>query len=182
MNVLILHGIFGWAGENWTQWLNDGLTARNYNVMMPNLPNADQPYRAEWLEFIKLTIGQNSDDLIIVGHSIGATSALDYAEESHPHKIKALVSVSGIAEDYGNQLNSYFLKQKNINFDKVNGNLEKVFVYYGENDPYVTQEELAYVAEKLNVKPTIIKNGGHLNEAAGYTEFPELLNDILTIK
>lgn len=180
MNVLILHGIFGKSGENWMGWLGDELGVRGFNVMMPNLPNADHPDRNEWLKFI-CNIIDNNDNLIIVGHSLGVTSALDYIEQSH-HKIKALFSVSGFSQDYGLELNSYFLKQKDIYSNKVNSNLEKAFVYYGDNDPYVTQEALAYLADKLNVKPNIIKNGGHLNEAAGYTEFPQLLNDILTIK
>ncbi len=181
MNVLILHGIQGKAGENWTHWLSDSLTAKSYNVIMPTLPNADHPDRTEWLEAIKQITRNISDDLIIVAHSLGVTSALDFIEQS-PTPINGLVSVSGFANDYGFKLNSYFLKERKLDFDKINNNLGSSFVYYGDNDPYVTQEALAILAKDLKVKPTIIKYGGHLNKATGFTEFPQLLEAIESIK
>jgi uncharacterized protein len=180
MNVLILHGIQGKAGENWTQWLSDSLSKKSYKVVMPNLTDADHPDRKTWFNEIKTIADKLSNDLIIVAHSLGVTSALDYIEQS-PNKIKGLVSVSGFADDYGLELNSYFLKEKQINFDKVNKNLEKAFVFYGDDDPYVTQEALKSLTNELKVIPIVIKNGGHLNSSAGFTEFPKLLETVLSI-
>lgn len=180
MNVLILHGILGKAGENWAQWLKDKLEERGYSVTMPNLPNADHPDRAEWLKSIQ-KVAELSEKLIIVAHSLGVTSALDLIEKS-PTKIKALVSVSGFAIDYGLELNSYFLKEKSIDFSKVASNLSQAYVFYGDNDPYVSQDALKLLAQNLKVVPTVIKNGGHLNSAAGFNKFPELLNTVLKIK
>ena len=180
MNVLILHGIQGKAGENWGQWLNDSLIKKSYNVFMPTLPEPDHPDRNTWYNEIKLIADKQSNNLIIVAHSLGVTSALDYIEQS-TFKVKGLVSVSGFADDYGLELNSYFLKKKQINFDKVNKNLEKAFVFYGDNDPYVTQEALKSLAKELKVNPVVIKNGGHLNSSAGFTEFPKLLETVLSI-
>lgn len=181
MNVLILHGVQGCAGENWMQWLHDELVKRSYNVAMPTLPQADHPDREQWLETIIQTLGKNSGDLIIVGHSLGVTSALDYIEQSN-NKVKALVSVSGFASDYGLELNSYFLLAKNIDFTKVHTKLEHAFVFYGDNDPYVPQNILAELATKLGVNQMVIPMGGHLNANAGFTTFPILLRTILQIK
>ena len=114
MNVLILHGIMGHAGENWGQWLHD--------------------------------------DLMIVAHSLGVTSALDYIED---HNIKGLISVSGMARDYGMELNSYFLKEKDIDFDIVLRRTKRNMVIYGDNDPYVTQDALKEVADELGVETVL---------------------------
>jgi len=180
MNVLILHGILGSAGENWGQWLCDELITRSYNVTMPSLPNSDHPDRQEWYTVIANLMAELGSDTIIVAHSLGVTSSLDFLETA-AQPIKGLVSVSGFSDDYGYKLNSYFLKEKNVDFEKVNKNLGKAFAFFGDNDPYVTQEALHNLADALKVKPVIIPNGGHLNAAAGFNQFPQLLDAVLSV-
>ncbi len=176
MIILILHGIEGFAGIHWQQWLNDNLIERNYKVIMPNLPNSNRPDRKTWLKTVKEVIeGVDLSVLVMVAHSLSVSVALDIIEQV---PIKALISVSGFAYDYGAELNSYFLAERNIDFDKVNKNLKQVFVIYSNNDPYVPQEVLKSLADNLKVKPEIITNGGHLNTDAGYKTFPRLLEII----
>jgi predicted alpha/beta hydrolase family esterase len=119
-------------------------------------------------------------NLVIAGHSLGVTSALDYIEQS-PVKIKALLSVSGFSKDYGSELNNFFLKEKSIDMEKVKQYVERSFVFYGDNDPYVPQETLQSLGNELDVTPVIIHNGGHLNTDAGFTTFPQLLDILKTI-
>ncbi len=178
MPVLILHGIGGHAGIHWQQWLHDQLTQKGHTVIMPNLLQPDHPIRKNWLRAIQnLTKDIKLDDLIIVGHSLGVTSALDFIENT-PTKVKGLVSVSGFSDDYQAELNSYFLRERIINFKKIKQNLNKSFVLYGNNDPYVPQNILKSLAIKLDIIPTIIPNGGHLNTDSGFTTFPQLLEII----
>lgn len=177
--VLILHGIGGHAGIHWQQWLHDELKEHGYNVIMPTLSNSVHPDRQQWLSEIKQAVANiDTDKLIIVGHSLGTPSALDFIEEAES-PLAGLVSVSGFATDYGLELNSYFLKEKAIDFDKVRANLKSVAVVYGDDDPYVTQEALQQLADELHVEPLIIPSGGHLNSERGYTTFPQLLDVIL---
>ena len=78
MTVLIIHGIGGHAGIHWQKWLHDELIKSGFNVLMPNLPNSDHPDRKEWLKIIKVKVkGIDPQELIIVGHSLGVTTALD---------------------------------------------------------------------------------------------------------
>ncbi|MBL7159496.1 serine hydrolase family protein [Candidatus Microgenomates bacterium] len=175
MTVLILHGIGGHAGIHWQQWLYDELVKAGHTVLMPNLPNPDHPDREEWLKTAQKTISSvDLSKLIIIGHSLGVTTALDLIEKLNT-PINILISVSGFSEDYGADLNSYFLKEKSIDFNKVNQNLDQAFVIYGDNDPYVPQETLKSLADQLGVKPKIFSKGGHLNTETGYTTFPYLL-------
>lgn len=176
--VLIIHGIGGHAGIHWQQWFSNALTAKNYHVIMPNLPSPNQPDRKTWLaEINKALEGVELADLVLVGHSLGATTAMDFVEQT-THKVNGLITVSGFAKDYGSELNAYFLNEKSINFEKVKDNISWSKVVYGDNDPYVTQEALKYVSDGLSVEPVILPNGGHLNSEAGYTEL-SLLVDIL---
>ena len=174
-NALILHGIEGYAGIHWQQWLHNELVVKGYKVFMPNLPDSKRPVRRSWLSTARSVIGEiEFSELVIVGHSLGVVTALDLVE-AVSKQIGILVSVSGFGRDYGAELNSYFLKEREINFEKVKSLVGKVHVIYGDNDPYVPQEVLGELAVKLGIQPNIIPGGGHLNSDSGYARFPLLL-------
>lgn len=179
MTVLIIHGIGGHAGIYWQQWLHDELIKKGHRVIMPTLPNPDHPDRKECLITTKNLV-KNTDlnELIIVGHSLGVVTALDFIEQTEGI-VRGLAAVSGFASDYGSELNSYFMKEKEIDLKKIKLHLKKAEVFYGEGDPYVPQEVLKDLADKLGVKAVMIKNGGHLNSGNLSKEFPTLLSKIL---
>ena len=180
-NVLILHGIGGYAGIHWQKWLKEELEKKGYNILMPTLPNSDRPDRKKWKSIVKQIIAQvELKNLSIVGHSLSIPTALDVIEELNK-TIKALFCVSGFCSDYGVELNSYFLKEKNIDFNKVRKNVKKSIVFYADNDPYVPQEKLYELSNNLLTEPIIIHNGGHLNTDAGFTTFPQLLEEIVNV-
>ncbi|PIU68687.1 hypothetical protein COS81_03035 [candidate division WWE3 bacterium CG06_land_8_20_14_3_00_42_16] len=178
ITVLIIHGIEGRAGDHWEQWLHDELLKRGLKVIMPSLPESVHPQRKAWEQKIReLTASTDPRNLIIVGHSLGATTALDCIEQLDK-PLKTLISVSGFAEDYGAELNSYFLRARTIEMEKVKQNVRQAYVLYGDNDPYVSQPVLKSLADKLGVEPLVLKNGGHLNSTAGFTKFPQILEII----
>ncbi|NTU72742.1 serine hydrolase family protein [Candidatus Roizmanbacteria bacterium] len=178
MTILILHGITGKAGIHWQQWLHDELVKLGHTVIMPTLPSPDHPDRIEWLETVKKLIeGVNPSQLIIVGHSLGVVAALDYIEQTS-RPVLSLISIAGFGEDYGAELNSYFMKVKQLNYEKIRENAQYFEVFYGNDDPYVPQSVLESLAEKLQVEPRIFPQGGHLNTSTGFTTFPDLLSTI----
>jgi len=182
MTVLIIHGIGGYAGIHWQKWLYDKLIKGGYDVLMSDFPNPERPNRKEWLQIVKEEIRNiKPQELIIVGHSLGVTTALDLLEQVSG-KAKGLISVSGFAEDYGAKMNSYFLREKHVDFAKIRKHIENSFVVFGDNDPYVPQKKLQIIADQLRVTSKIIPNGGHLNTDAGFTTFPYLLEVIKKIK
>ncbi|HRO65165.1 MAG TPA: alpha/beta hydrolase, partial [Candidatus Dojkabacteria bacterium] len=81
----------------------------------------------------------------------------------------------------GMELNSYFLKEKHIDMNMIRKNTKNISIIFGNDDPYVPQNELKYLSEKLNVEEMIIEKGGHLNTETGYTKFPLLLEECLKI-
>ena len=176
MHVIILHGIQSHAGDHWERWLAHELEERKHTIYMPELPNAGHPDRFEWLGYVKELLERApSGNLLMIGHSLGVVTALDFIEQSEK-KVHGLISVSGFAEDYGAELNGYFMRQKDLDFNMINDHLGKSFVLYGDDDPYVPQETLGNLASFLDVTPEIIAKGGHLNTVAGYEVFPLLLD------
>ncbi|MCR4286210.1 MAG: alpha/beta fold hydrolase [Candidatus Kaiserbacteria bacterium] len=181
MHILILHGIGAEAGAHWQRWLGHELEKEGHTVHMPDLPDASHPDRFDWLEYVKGILQDIPPaQLIIVGHSLGVVTALDFIEQSHT-KVHGLVSVSGFPRDYGSELNSYFMKEKELDFMIINAMLETAIVWYGDNDPYVPQVTLQSLADELEVTAHVVSRGGHLNTEAGYEVFPALLESIVEI-
>jgi len=180
-SVLILHGIGGYAGIHWQKWLKEELEKKEMIVIMPTLPKANRPDRKTWKNVVARIIAEHElENLVIVGHSLAIPTVLDVIEGVNK-PIKALCSLSGFYSDYGAELNSYFLKEKSIDFEKVRKNIKKSIIFFSDNDPYVPQEKLYELANNLRVKPIIIHNGGHLNTEAGFTTFPQLFKEIMRI-
>jgi len=177
--IIILHGIEGHAGMHWEKWLHDKFTALGHKVYMPDLPDAGHPDRTVWHRTVEKIL-EAETEITMVGHSLGVLTALDVVSAS-PRRVKAFVSVSGFCSDYGVPFNSYFIRERTIDFSKVLPKILNSRVFYGDNDPYVPQEKLMELAYKLGVAPFIVHQGGHLNTDAGFTEFPLLFEKMKEI-
>jgi predicted alpha/beta hydrolase family esterase len=122
MHILILHGIGAEAGAHWQRWLGHELEKEGHTVHMPDLPDASHPDRFEWLEYVKGILQDiQTKHLVIVGHSLGVVTALDFIEQSNS-KIQGLVAVSGFPRDYGSELNRIY-EGKKLDFMKINDKL-----------------------------------------------------------
>jgi len=177
--ALILHGITGNSQENWFPWAKKELENLNWQVFCPDLPDTNHPDRTKWLNTVKDLLKEiDPTSLTIIGHSLGVATALDYLEQS-AKPIQTLISVAGFYEDYGMELNSYFMAEKTIDLTVIKTRVNHIEVIYGDDDPYVPQQTLQNLALGLKVKSIIIPHGGHLNARAGFTEFPLLLDLIL---
>ena len=174
--VLIIHGIQSKKGDHWQSWLKGELEKKDINVIMPQMKNTMKPDRSTWLEQIKeLLLEIEDENLIIVGHSLGVVTGLDYIEQNK-ERILGFISVSGFSKDYHHPLNSYFLSEKEIDFKNINSKIKNKYVLNGDDDPYVPQEILLDLANNLKVIPNIYKKGGHLNTDTGFSFFPDILS------
>ena len=71
------------------------------------------------------------------------------------------------------------ISAREFDWEKITANVGEFVVLHGSDDPYVPAEKTTELGDLLGVAPIMIENGGHLNEAAGFTEFPGLLEKIL---
>lgn len=175
MTALILHGVSGNAGKHWMQWLHDELVKLGIEVIMPTLPNSDNPDFFEWKKTIlNLIKDVELSELIVFGHSLGNAAALEIVQDLDK-PIKAFISVAGFYQDYGSEINTEYMQKCDIDIKKARERIENAFVVYGDNDPYVPQNVLNKLAVGLEVEPIVIKSGEHLNTDAGFTRLPVLI-------
>ena len=141
----------------------NSLTAREF---MPDSVIARAQY---WLPFLKDHVKVGPND-VIVGWSSGATAAMRYAEDN---KILGSVLIGPSYTDMGDDLE----KQSGYydtpwQWDKIRANQQHIALFYGDDDPYIPQNEFTTIAAELHPDVHKVAGGEHFMKP---TEFPELL-------
>ncbi|WP_022889963.1 RBBP9/YdeN family alpha/beta hydrolase [Agromyces italicus] len=81
-DVLILHGWQNHRPEgHWQRWLAGELAARGHRVRYPQLPDADAPDPAAWLEALERELAATrTESLTVVAHSLGGALWAAFAQ------------------------------------------------------------------------------------------------------
>jgi hypothetical protein len=180
MNVFIFHGTGGNPQENWIPWMKRELEKIGLTVIVPQFPTPEDQNVDNWIKAFEPYQKDVDKETIFVGHSVGAAMILRLLERG-AKSIKAAILVSAfnglIGNEYFDNLNKTFVAST-FDWGKIRANCRKFVMLFGDNDPYVPIKYPQDVAQHLGVEVIWIKNGGHLNESAGFKEFPLLLEEI----
>jgi len=178
--VFIIHGSYGNPGENWFPWLKKELEGEGHNVFIPKFPTPADQSLDSWMNVLEPYFKEIDEDTIFVGHSLAPAFILSILEKINV-KIKACFFVSGFLGLLGNEdfdkINKTFVT-KDFDWNKIKENCAKFFMFHSDKDPYVPLEKAEELKEKLGAELIIIKNAGHFNTEAGYTQFEQLLEKI----
>lgn len=181
MRIVIVHGAYGDPSENWIPWLRTELQARNHTVTVPTLPTPEGQTLSNWAAAFDQQVPKIDRNTIMVGHSIGATFILRLLE-SRNQKVRGAALVSVFLGDLGlpefDPINATFT-HGTIDWPHVRKMAKNWRIFTSDNDPYVPIAKPTSIANHLGVPLTIIEGGGHLNKAAGFTQFVQLRDEIL---
>ena len=178
MNIVIIHGYKGSPSENWFPWLGKQLVEKGHKVTIPEFPSP-----AEFDDWQKvLTSDKFDEDTVLIGHSLGGTYVLRLLENS-PH-IRAAVLVAPPIKKLGieelDHHNASFYNHE-FRWDMIRNSCEHFLVFHSDNDPKVPLKQAQTISDELGGDLVVIPGGGHLNAAAGFTEFPDLLKKLLSL-
>jgi len=180
-DIVILHGTFGHPFENWIPWLFDSLSSENKKVLVPQFPSPDGQSFESWEKILLSYVHLFNENTIFVGHSLGATFAVDFIVK-HKLKLKKLFLISGLYKKIGIEefdiLNQSFFNSRD-SLSQLKSYTDQILSIYSQNDPYLSFETLKEFADLCQAKSIIIESGGHFNKSAGYEKFHELLELIL---
>jgi len=179
-NAFIIHGAYGKPNENWIPWLKQELEGNGYKVTVPAFPTPDGQNYDNWMQITEPYLTDFNEETVLIGHSIGASFTLAVLEKLNV-KIKKTVLVSGFVGPLGLELDEInkTIAERVLDWDKVRANSTEFVVFHGNDDQYVPDSKAEELGELLGVEPVFVQEGGHLNEAAGFTEFPLLLSKIV---
>ena len=180
VKVFIIHGAYGNPEENWFPWLKNEFIKLGIKTFIPRFPTPEGQELNNWMKVFREYIKKMDKDSILIGHSLGPAFIMSVIETLE-QPILAAFFVSGFTGLLGlsdfDEINKT-ITDKKFNYLKIRKNCKNFFIYNSDNDPYVPINKGLQLAENLKGKFTVIKNGGHINSASGYTEFPILLKDI----
>jgi uncharacterized protein len=181
-SLFLFHGAYGSPDENWFPWLRRSL-GDEWNVIIPRFPTPEGQDLDRWLETLEPHRGSIDDKSVFVGHSIGAAFALRVLERWDA-EVAATILVAGFVSQLSDPrfdpLNASFL-EPGWDWKKIRGASKRFIAFASEDDPYVPVEKSKELQRQLPIEMQMIEGAGHFNMAAGYAEFPQLLERIQTL-
>ncbi|MCR4325672.1 MAG: alpha/beta fold hydrolase [Patescibacteria group bacterium] len=155
---VLLHGYTGSPSDVRLQWLKRELEAMGHEVVVPELPNTDDPSEAEQVS-AALRATDYDERTILFGHSLGGTVAMKVVEKlSKP--IHRLVLAGAVVSPKFKDKKRPFEKKFKWNFDaaKIKGNVKDVTVLHDSRDYAITEEQRKQLEDLLGVQANICKS------------------------
>lgn len=179
--VIIIHGYHGNPNKNWFPWLKAELERRDFEVLVPAMPIADVPQLKVWLPTLQELAGVPDQNTYLVGHSLGCITILRYLESlAEGQQVGGAVLVAGFSQPiHLTELNNYF--ETPLDYQKCRQAALAITCINSDNDHHVPLEQAKIMRDQLGAKLVVVENGGHLNEKAGFTELPIVLQELLDI-
>ena len=179
--VIIIHGWTGSPTKDWLDWLKTNLEQYDYEVLVPKMPNTNNPNLNSWLEHLTNIVGTPDENCYFVGHSLGCITIMRYLESlKNNQKIGGTVFVAGFITTCGHdKLESFFTK--NINWSKIKTHCKAFISIQSDNNSHISLPYEGIFKDKLNAQVIIEHNKKHFTGDEGVNELPIALESVLNI-
>ena len=148
--------------------------AGEYDILFPKIEKPNSPTYEKFKKMYALQFHEITEPIIVVGHSLGASTLLKYLSEEKPG-----ISISGLfliaTPHWQSDMKEFQLKE---NFQASLKNIPAIFLYQSKNDSIVPFEHLEYY-EKIFKQATVRKLPG--KEHIFSKGLPELVSDIKSL-
>ena len=79
--VILVHGWGFNPTMNWYPWLKKELEKKGFEVIIPAMPNTNEPDINSWVFKLREFVGRDDGELILIGHSIGCQTIMRFLEK-----------------------------------------------------------------------------------------------------
>lgn len=176
MRVILVHGYKSSPKGNFFPWLERELRARDFDVVIPELPNPGEPDRDAWTEALVQACAPLKETDIIVGHSLGGAAALRMLEaaeaRSTPHAM-VMISTPWMIKD--ERFRGFFMSE--LDFEVLMWRASKFVVIHAKNDPIIPVDHAKRYASAFHAKLVTPETGEHFQGE----EYPIILQSILDV-
>lgn len=185
--VFIIHGWGGNSSEGWLVWLKKELESKDFEVVVPDMPDTDSPKIGVWINHLKNLVGVCDEDTYFVGHSIGCQAIMRYLEQlPESQKVGGAIFVAGWFnltdetwdENYTKEIADEWINTP-VEFNEIKKHTDKFVLIASDNDPYVAISNTELFKNNLGAKIIILENKGHISGEDGVTGLPIVLEELL---
>lgn len=159
--------------KDWKDFMYSELS--EYEVIYPKMPNSKNARYPEWKLWFEKLFPLLTDEVVLVGHSLGGIFLAKYlSENTFPKKIKSLHLV---AAPYDTEVIKESLADFALNntVEKLNDYTDNIFLYQSKDDTAVAFADVEkYKRDLPNATLRIFEDRGHFTQE----KFPELIQDI----
>lgn len=155
--------------KDWKTNLPQAL-GEDYEVLMPRMPNSNNARYIEWKIWFERMFAFLNNEVILIGHSLGAMFLIKYlSENTFPKQIKKLFLVSS---PYGKNAADLAEFQLPESFELVTKQSKNIFIFHSKDDMVVPFSEFEEVKKRLpQAVVHVFEDRGHFNQE----EFLELI-------
>lgn len=187
--VIIVHGWDGYPEEGWFPWLKNELESQGFDVIVPQLPKAEEPRINNWVPALKNAVEKPDENTYFVGHSMGCQAIARYLEFLPAGlEIGGAVFVAGFFKRLTNLEDEEVVHsvadewlETPLNLEKVKSHLKKSVAIFSDDDPYVSLDNQEEFRNILGSRIITEHNKGHFSGTTGTRELPVALEAILEI-
>lgn len=171
--VLIVCGYRGIPNGGWLPWLMKELEKDFIYASSIPVINTKEPKIDEYVRDIKNSIGENTEDVYLVGHSLGASSVFYYLNSlSVDKKVAGVILVScpikpidtENPESIFRKIDDFLIPE--LDFKLVKNKADKFIVVHGEKDNIVPISHAEKISSDLSCELVVVKDGDHFTQVA----------------
>lgn len=179
--IFIIHRWDGAPDKDWLPWAKEELEKKGYEVVVPEMPNTEEPKIEEWIPFLSNLVGEVDGNTFFIGHSVGCQTIMRYLETIYPEKIGGIIFVApwfnliNLEDDDSEMIAKPWIENP-IDLEKIKSATDNITVFMSDNDPFVPLTDKEIFESKLNARMIVSNNKGHFTQDDGVAELPEIIN------
>ncbi|WP_130802308.1 RBBP9/YdeN family alpha/beta hydrolase [Acinetobacter ihumii] len=175
-HVYIIHGYQAVPEDHWFPWLEQQIQHTGAHAERVFLADSTHPDAQVWQECLSAQCTILNENTIIVAHSLGCLSSLNFLSQALQNSsIAAGIFVSGFTEKLKAlpELDAFIASQK-VDDKLLRQQIARRYVFLSTNDAFVPPPLTLRFAHGLNAQIFEIKQAGHFMQQDGYAAFPQL--------
>ncbi|NHN85867.1 serine hydrolase family protein [Acetobacter musti] len=180
-HYVIVHGYTANPEANWFPWLREQLERAGARVSVPAMPSPHAPVTESWDATLRDLLPRLSDDVVLIGHSLGCITILRYLMSRPPAETAGgYVLVSGFDRRLSTLPELEAFTDIALDYDALRRRAAFRVSVFSDNDAIVDPSVSRDLAKALRTEVMEIPGGGHFLDREGYGSFPELSGLLLT--
>lgn len=179
MRIIGVHGYHSSPRQHFWPLLEDELKKRGHEVLIPELPDPENPDPEAWTKALVEAARVLTDEDIIVGHSLGGAAALRFLEAAEARttpKACVLISTPWFIKD--ERFRGFFLSD--LDHDVLMWRASRFYVLHAKDDHVIPVDHAQKYATVFHGTLITPETGGHFNDNFPHPEILETVERAIT--